>query len=952
MRNIALMLVIFLCSIFTYAQENVTEGALFAVGKKGKSLGACPLKHTSVKTDISGFLARVTVTQEFENNFTEPIEAVYTFPLSQNSAVDAMTMKIGERTIRGKILKREEARKVYEDAKTEGKTASLLDQERPNIFTQAVANILPSEKIIIEISYVETLKYEDGSYEFVFPMTVAPRYIPGSIIDANKISPTVALTRAGHDISIEVNLNAGVPVEEIRSNSHEIESINLSANSAKISLKDAETIPNKDFILRYDVTGKRIEDAILTHKDARGGFFTLMLSPPDRFTTEDITPKEIVFVLDTSGSMSGFPIEKAKEALKLSLDGLYPNDTFNLITFAGDTAIVFDKPVPATQANLERAQRFLDEKESGGGTEMMAAIKAALEPSDAQDHIRIVCFMTDGMVGNEAAIIAEVQKHPKARVFSFGIGESVNRYLLDKIASEGNGEAEYVALTDDGSKAAKRFYERVRTPLLTDISIDWNGLAVTDIYPKKIGDLFSAKPVIIHGRYANAMNGTIKLKGKVAGQEMVREIPVNLPETENANDVLATLWARTKIDDLMSKSLKYDAEEEEEFLDIKAKTKTDIIGLSLKYNLLTQFTSFVAVEEKVRTVGGKPRKVEVPVELAEGTFGNKESNLKQVYKQWIKKDVAYLMSTPLLKSSSNSSGGGSGIGNGRGQGSGNGNGAGYGIVSPTPIPKVISGGIINGKAMNLVKPPYPAAARTVRASGAVNVQVVIDESGKVISATAVSGNPLLRAAAEQAARNSNFTPTMMSGQPVKVTGVIVYNFVDAQNSAEPTVNEMRVDEKTPEVTETPLSPEMKAEQERLEKERLAEQQKLEKERLAEQQRLEKERLAEIEQKKKEATRRQVFAEKFHFWVFAVFERLEKGQSAPAENESKFVAEGTADVQIWFTSKTPAAVEKLKTLGFEIVADKNEKVIIGKIPLEKLSEIAQIAEVQYVLPFVK
>jgi Ca-activated chloride channel family protein len=256
-------------------------------------LGACPLKHTSVKADIAGFIARVTVTQEFENNFSQAIEAVYTFPLSQNSAVDDMTMKIGERTIRGRIMKREEARQVYEQARSEGKTASLLDQQRPNIFTQSVANILPGDKILIEISYVETLKYADGQYEFVFPMTIGPRYIPASVKqdDAQKISPVVAPSRAGHNISIEVNLNAGVPVEEIRSDSHEIETVNLSANSARVSLKDAETIPNKDFVLRYDVTGKRIEDAVLTHRDERGGFFTMILSPPDNFGIADVTAK-------------------------------------------------------------------------------------------------------------------------------------------------------------------------------------------------------------------------------------------------------------------------------------------------------------------------------------------------------------------------------------------------------------------------------------------------------------------------------------------------------------------------------------------------------------------------------------------------------------------------------------------------------------------------------------
>ncbi|HXH69266.1 MAG TPA: VIT and VWA domain-containing protein, partial [Pyrinomonadaceae bacterium] len=534
MQRFTLLLVVLFCSISTFAQ---TEGTLEAFGKNGKSLGASPLRHTSVKADISGFLARVKVVQEFENKFNQPIEAVYTFPLPENSAVDDMTMLVGTRTIRGKIMRREEARKVYETAKTEGKTASLLDQERPNIFTQAVANILPNEKITVEISYVETLKYEDGEYEFVFPMTVAPRYIPASVKDAAKISPPVAATRAGHDVSIEINLDAGVPVEAIRSNSHEIIQLNSSPNTAKISLKNENEIPNKDFILRYDVTGKRIEDAVLTHRDERGGFFTLILQPPDKFAAEDVTPKEIVFVLDTSGSMSGFPIEKAKEAMKLSLDNLYPNDTFNLITFAGETAILFDKPVPATQANLEKAQAFLSSRQGAGGTEMMTAIKAALAPSDAQDHIRVVCFMTDGEVGNDAEIISEVQKHKNARVFSFGIGNSVNRYLLGKIAEEGRGEAEYIALTDDGSKAAKRFYERVRTPLLTDISIDWNGLPVADVYPNRIGDLFSAKPVILHGRYTKGASGTIRLKGKVAGQDLVREIPVSFPETESRNDV-------------------------------------------------------------------------------------------------------------------------------------------------------------------------------------------------------------------------------------------------------------------------------------------------------------------------------------------------------------------------------------------------------------------------------
>jgi len=692
MRKFVILLVVLVCSAAAFGQQ-ATEGSLYAVGKQGKELGACPLKSTSVKADISGFMARVRVQQEFQNTFSEPIEAVYVFPLSQNGAVDDMTMTVGDLVIKGKIMRREEARKTYETAKAEGKTASLLDQERPNIFTQSVANIMPGDKVVIEISYVETLKYEDGAYEFIFPMVVAPRYIPGGVKDAAKIASQVASERAGHDISIEVNLNAGVPVEEIRSSSHDVEQVNFAPNAAKITLKDEKTIPNKDFILRYDVTGKRIEDAILTHRDERGGFFTMILQPPDKIATEDRTPKEIVFVLDTSGSMSGFPIEKAKEAMKLSLDGLYPEDTFNLITFAGDTAILFDEPVPATQANLERAQEFLASRRGGGGTEMMKAIKAALDPSDSSDHLRIVCFMTDGEVGNDDEIVAEVQKHPKARVFSFGIGSSVNRALLDKIAQEGNGEAEYVSLTDDGTKAAKEFYERVRTPLLTDLSIDWNGMPVADIYPNKLSDLFSAKPVILHGRYTKGASGTIKLKGNVAGQPYEREIKVDLPESDSMNDVLATLWARTRIDEISTTRLKAATPAKGAELD------KQVENLGLEFRLLTQFTSFVAVQDKVVNRGGKPMTVQVPVELPHGM---KRSNVTPNDDDVVTVDnmisVARLNQTGYLTSSGGGGGGGvaetvtvsgkrtkgkqrSGQGSGGGYGSGNGVGSGSGMGS-------------------------------------------------------------------------------------------------------------------------------------------------------------------------------------------------------------------------------------------------------------------------------
>ncbi len=612
------------------ATMTATQGQLVSLDDKGNPRGTCPLRHTDVKAGISGFLGRVTVTQEFQNPFQEKIEAVYTFPLPQHAAVDDMTMLVGQRTIKGVIKRREEARKIYEDARARGQVASLLDQERPNIFTQHVANIMPGDKVTITISYVETLKYEDGTYEFVFPMVVGPRYIPGQptgkqgggwapdtdrVPDASRITPPVAKpgTRAGHDISVAVTLDAGLPVDKLECPTHEVVTERPGVSRAVVRLKDKDVIPNKDFILRYDVAGRRISDAVLAHRAARGGFFTLILQPPDHVVAADITPKEIVFVLDTSGSMMGFPIEKAKEAMKLALEGLNPQDTFNLITFSGDTRILFPEPVPATPENLRRAQDFLASRYGSGGTEMMKAIRAALDPSDKQGHLRVVCFMTDGYVGNDMEIISEVQKHANARVFAFGIGSSVNRFLLDGMAKYGRGEVEYVGLNDDGSAAAKRFHQRVRSPLLTDISIEWGKLPVSELYPARIPDLFSAKPVVISGRYAGAARGTIRLRGKVAGRPFTRDIQVDLPASAAGHDVLASLWARRKVEDLMSQDfggMQGGA--------MRADLREAIVKLGLEFRLMTQFTSFVAVEERIVTEGGQPRRVEVPVEMPEG----------------------------------------------------------------------------------------------------------------------------------------------------------------------------------------------------------------------------------------------------------------------------------------------------------------------------------------------
>jgi len=640
-----------------------TPGALQVLDSEGQVVGVCPLKHTDVRVEISGFVASVTVTQQFHNPFENKIEAVYTFPLSQNAAVDDMLMKVGERTIRGVIKERGEARRIYEAARAAGHVASLLDQERPNIFTQSVANIMPGENVEVTIHYVEVLKYEDAWYEFSFPTVVGPRYIPGQpasrtaeappemqgrvvevpgpttgpapsgtgwapdtteVPDASRITPPVTApgTRAGHDISISVRIDAGGPLRELKSLLHDVDT-QRRGEVTEVALKQKAVIPNKDFVIRYSTAGDAIENTILTHASVKGRFVTLVLQPPKRVRAEQVTPKEMVFVLDTSGSMSGEPIEKAKETMFHCLKNLNPKDTFNLITFSGDTRILYPKPVPATAQNVGQAQEFLAMQRGAGGTEMMKAIRAALEPSDSQEHVRIVVFMTDGYVGNDMAIIGEIQRHPNARIFSFGIGQAVNRFLLDNMARAGRGEVDYVTLGTDGEQVAKRFYERLRNPVLTDIEIDWGGLPITDVYPKRIPDLFSAKPVVVHARCADAASGEITLRGKVAGRPYERRIRLDLPEREPAHEVLGALWARAAIEDLMQQDWTGMQTGE-----TRPDIKESIIALGLKFRLVTQFTSFVAVEEMVVTEGGEPRTIAVPVEMPEGVsyegvFGSK-----------------------------------------------------------------------------------------------------------------------------------------------------------------------------------------------------------------------------------------------------------------------------------------------------------------------------------------
>lgn len=615
------------------------SGTLLAMASSGKKLGQCPLKNTSVEAKISGYVSRVKVKQTFANPFKEKIEAVYTFPLSNTGAVDSMLMKIGNRTISGSIKKKEEARKIYNQAKARGHVASLLDQERPNIFTQAVANIEPGKQVEIIIEYIDLLPFEAGKYSFRFPTVVGPRFIPGSptsktgtgrvmdtdqVPDASKITPPVTPkgTRAGHDISIAVELDASMPIGAINSKLHQVDIKRDSKNKARISLTSKKTIPNKDFVLDWQVATNKVESGYLTYRNPqkdKSGYFTLMLLPPQKLTTAQIAAKEMIFLIDCSGSQSGRPLAKAKETLNYIVDHMNPQDTFQVVSFNSSSEMLYDKPRPSTNANKQKAKQYIKHLRARGGTWMEPAVRKVCAIKAPQNRLRIVSFMTDGYVGNDMQIMGLIKElRGQSRWFPFGTGNSVNRFLINGIASEGGGEPEFVLLNSKPGVVGKKFYDRISSPVLTDVKVEFNGVKVKEVFPKNVSDVWAQKPLYIKGRYLEPGIGTVTLTGLRAGKPYKQILKVNFPNSNTTNSGIASVWARAKVDRLMSEN--WIAAQRGR---LNKELKDEIVEVALKHHIMTQFTSFVAVDKKTITKNGKSKTVVVPVELPEGVSREK-----------------------------------------------------------------------------------------------------------------------------------------------------------------------------------------------------------------------------------------------------------------------------------------------------------------------------------------
>ena len=585
-----------------------------------------PLKHTAVNAAIDGYIGTVNVKQEFANPYDTKIEAVYVFPLPEKAAVSEFLMVIGDRTIRGILREKEEAEAIYREARRQGYRASLLVQRRPNIFEQKVANIEPGKAIDIDITYFHTLAYKDGWFSFVFPTVVGPRYNPpgypdpvdavrrgrGATGGGTSVEYLRPDERSGHDISIDVSIDAGVEIEDIKA-SHGVDVTRDGDQTAVVRLENENTIPNRDFVLDFRVAGETLKSNLLTHSDPEtgDGYFTLMVIPP---VDNNLIPRqamELVFVIDCSGSMQGRPLQQAKEAVRVALERLDPNDTFQIIRFSDRASQFGTKPVTATEDKLTAARRYLDAMQADGGTEMINGVRAALDFPHDSSRFRFVTFMTDGYIGNETDILRAVHERIGAsRIFSFGVGNSVNRYLMERMADAGRGVVAYLGLDSSAREVMDDFFARVSRPALTDVAIDWGGMAVTDVYPPKLPDLFVGRPLVVTGKFTGDRK-PVRVLGTTGGERRT----LMTAETEKdaaggGGDSLAKVWARLRIADLANRQTWAG--------DPYGELGDAIRNTALRYQLVSNYTSFVAVDSSMETSGDHGITVRQAVPVPDG----------------------------------------------------------------------------------------------------------------------------------------------------------------------------------------------------------------------------------------------------------------------------------------------------------------------------------------------
>ncbi len=571
-----------------------------------------PLKATRGDVHIAGVIAHVRITQVYRNEGTRPLEAIYVFPGSTRAAVFGMRMKIGDRAIEAAIEKREAARKIYERAKREGKTASLLEQERPNVFQMNVANILPGDEVRVELDYTELIVPDESVYEFVYPAVVGPRYSgeQGKSETWHKNPHVKEGEPEPYRFGVNVEISAGMGIQSLASPSHAVQPSFRGPGKAELSVA-GKGAGNRDFVLRYRLRGNAIETGLLRFEGDKEKFFLMMIQPPKRIARDQMPPREYVFIVDVSGSMRGFPLDVSKKLMRDLLRGLRPVDRFNILFFAGGSYQLSAASIPASSDNINRALRVLGERRGGGGTNLLAALRRALAMPHSRGTSRTFVALTDGYVTVEAEAFRLVrEKLGEANFFAFGIGSSVNRHLIEGLARAGMGEPFVVLDQSQAGQESRRFGRMVSTPALTDIKVSFSGLDAYDVEPLAVPDLLAERPLVIFGKYRGDGDGTISVRGSSGAGPYNKTLRATSFAPRKEHSALRYLWARHRVRTLQDRQqlLAEDLKEE-------------ITEIGLRYNLMTDYTSFVAVD-KVSRSNGNPDTVKQPLPLPKGVSGS------------------------------------------------------------------------------------------------------------------------------------------------------------------------------------------------------------------------------------------------------------------------------------------------------------------------------------------
>jgi Ca-activated chloride channel family protein len=591
-------------------QEDKTLAPYFLV-QGDPNVDHLPLKDTRVEISIAGVIADVKVRQIYRNEGTRPINASYVFPASTRAAVYAMRMQLGNEIIVAKIKEREQARKEFEQAKEEGKSASLLEQERPNVFSMSLANIMPQEQVEIELRYTELVIPTDNIYELVFPNVVGPRY--ASPRDGNKGNAFVETPylRQGQkptsELHITARIAAGLPIYDLSCPSHQISPQWQSNGAAQLTLDDSDPFQgNRDFVLRYRLAGDQIASGLMLVQGTDENFFLYMAQPPQRVATDSIPPREYIFVVDVSGSMEGFPLNTSKQLLRDLIGKLRPTDLFNVILFAGDSTVLSPQSLEANDQNIASAIALIEQQRGSGGTELLSAMQQAMSLPRQDGISRSLLLLTDGFVAGEEGVFDHIRANlNRCNVFAFGIGTSVNHHLIEGVAKAGMAEPFVVTTEADAEGVANKFREYVQSPVLTDIEVRAIGFDIYDVNPGKFPDLLAQRPIILFGKWRGPVSGTIEMSGKNGHGLFTSRLDVATTQPDQANGALRYLWARSRIAELSDYGA-YQVDDEN--------VKT-ITALGLQYNLLTRYTSFIAVREVVTNPTGSAEDVKQALPL-------------------------------------------------------------------------------------------------------------------------------------------------------------------------------------------------------------------------------------------------------------------------------------------------------------------------------------------------